>query len=217
MHGALYRTWHPAPGSNPGVWQAVVLGAVVVGLVGAGVYIFATRAAAATSVLAPPPTEDDAVDMAIAQLGPQATTSDLAAAAFALSHRGEPISDASWSSVVSKVASKTGRPSIPLKLPSAAVDVGVDADVADWIATLSESQSQALRVVVGPVAFDELASGGHGHSAAAAMNRLKAMTLADFEASEILRNAVGDEAHGDLLDIFDDTASPPSGSPAAPS
>lgn len=216
------RTMAPNP---MGTWGKVAVGILVVGLVGAGVFLYTTTAQAAPAL---PPSEAAAVSAAVEQLGPDAATAEIAQLAFVTAYPGQPMADPAWASIVTQVETALGRPLVPIKIPSGVADSSDEAAelVADWLSSLREEQRASARQTIGAPLWDALVSSSMSGDDIATRGALLAIKLAveakvhDSKLGALatyasLQSSLGDDKLEEFMEILDDTVGRPKVNPAA--
>jgi hypothetical protein len=176
---------HPphAPWRNPlKTWHKVAIGVGVVGLVLVGTAGVAWARVKPRPLSAAIPTEDDAIAAALAQLGTEAPTGELAAAAYYMAYpdgSNPPVAGyaVAWDRIVRKLRSQLGRSEAgELAIPEAA-DVDDSSElVAAWLDSLTQTQRDGARAAIGPATWDKMAqaaSRGDDRATKAALLSLK--------------------------------------------
>ena len=221
-----------APYPNPmKTWHKVALGTLVVGVVFAGTAIIWVKTAKAATPQAP--AEHVAIDMAIAQLGGEASTVDLAQMAYALAYPQAPFPPTGkygeiWNRIVEVIQARLARFEGPVVPPSTAADLDDSSEnVSAWLAGLSPEEEVGAREAIGAVLWDPLVGAARAHNdiaTRAALLNLKNAIEAQIKESKLaalntygsLKSALGDEKLKAFIEIMDDTVGRPEVNPADP-
>lgn len=193
----------------------------------------AAVAFAATSDTPSPPTpsEDEAVNLAMEQLGSEASTLELVQFAYRIAYPEGPIPPSepyqrAWDSIGSKVLAATGRPPNIVVPPVGPTDTDDSAErVAAWLDDLTNTQRAEAREIIGRELWDPLETSARANDDLGTKagllaikrtvenlvekNKLSALSLYNG-----LNGALGEEKLNAFFQILDDTVGAPNLNPA---